>query len=711
MTGAGLHFATLRQPDPTTPDSTPRALTPAERQLIEEEEELLSAVRAALSARRAGRDDGAELEGRLRELRDDALELTAKDLPTVFQEMGLVRAVMERSRGGAPPDPAAPYFAHLRLREGREVRDYCLGRATFFEREKGVRVVDWRAAPVAGIFYRYRDGEEYEEPFPGRVARGVVEARRVVVIDRGRLVRITTGSTALERGPGGWKRASVSGARLGGGAGTAARAGVLGVGIGARDRAASVEVTALLDREQWEAVSAPASEPLLVLGSAGSGKTTVALHRLARIAAADPRRYPASRIQVVVPEPGLARLATRLLAPLGLDKVAVRTLDEWARAAFQSTFGVPPPRLCAEPPALVSRLKRHPALHRALTARARPAGAVTLRALRRDLGDLLVDPEFAARVVASAAGDLPTTAIDELVRHTRLQLVEPMGLAGIDPERLATIDGLAVDEDTPESLAGTLDAEDLPLLVFLATLRGGPGARRLSHLVVDEAEDVSLVELAVLGSQLDGKRSVTVAGDEAQQTFTSYAGWPEALEAVGAPDAATVRLATTYRCPAPVAALAHEILGPLAPPEPPRAGREGSPVVRFDFPGEAHAQLFLSGAIRELLEREPEASLAVVASSPETARAFHQLLSDLPEARLALDGRFTFRPGVDVTDVASVKGLEFDYVVIPDASARAYPDEPEARRRLHVAVTRAAHQLWIAAVGTPSPLLSSLRPA
>ena len=61
-----------------------------------------------------------------------------------------------------------------------------------------------------------------------------------------------------------------------------------------------------------------------------------------------------------------------------------------------------------------------------------------------------------------------------------------------------------------------------------------------------------------------------------------------------------------------------------------------------------------------------------------------------------------------MTDVASVKGLEFDYVLVPDAGARAYPDEPEARRRLHVAVTRAAHQLWIASTGTPSPLLASL---
>jgi DNA helicase IV len=100
--------------------------------------------------------------------------------------------------------------------------------------------------------------------------------------------------------------------------------------------------------------------------------------------------------------------------------------------------------------------------------------------------------------------------------------------------------------------------------------------------------------------------------------------------------------------------------------------------------------------------------VAVVCATSETARAFHRLLGDLPEARLVLDGDFSFKPGCDVTDVAAVKGLEFDYVVVPDAGVRAYPDEPEARRRLHVAVTRAAHQLWIATTGTPSPLLASL---
>jgi DNA helicase IV len=481
-----------------------------------------------------------------------------------------------------------------------------------------------------------------------------------------------------------------------------------------RGRGAAPEVTALLDREQFEAVNAPPGEPLLVLGSAGSGKTTVALHRLARIAFEEPKRFPAARMQVVVPETGLARLAARLLEPLGLGKVPVRTLDAWSRGAFQAAFGVPPPRLCPETPALVSRMKRHPALHAALRRRPRVADRKpSLGHLRRELGDLLLDRAFLEGVVAAARGDLPVTVVDEVLRHTRLQLAPPADdeLRGVDPSARETLDGRPVSEGTPESLAGTLDPEDLPLLLFLAAVRGGIHGKKLAHLVVDEAEDVSLFELFVLGRALGGSRSVTVAGDEAQQTFTSYAGWPEALAALGVREAATCRLETTYRCPRPIADLAHAVLGPLAPAHPPRAGRDGAPVVRFDFPTEAHAHLFLVGAVRDLLEREPEASVGVVANAPGTARSFHRLMADLPEARLALDGRFTFRPGVDVTDVDSVKGLEFDYVIVPDASARNYPATDEARRRLHVAVTRAAHQLWIAAVGTPSPLLAALRPS
>jgi DNA helicase IV len=63
---------------------------------------------------------------------------------------------------------------------------------------------------------------------------------------------------------------------------------------------------------------------------------------------------------------------------------------------------------------------------------------------------------------------------------------------------------------------------------------------------------------------------------------------------------------------------------------------------------------------------------------------------------------------VDVTDVENVKGLEFDYVILPDVTARAYPTNEEARRRLHVAITRASHQLWVVSSGVRSPLVTEV---
>ena len=52
-----------------------------------------------------------------------------------------------------------------------------------------------------------------------------------------------------------------------------------------------------------------------------------------------------------------------------------------------------------------------------------------------------------------------------------------------------------------------------------------------------------------------------------------------------------------------------------------------------------------------------------------------------------------------------MKGLEFDYVVVLDPTAQNFPDVLESRHLLHIALTRAAHQLWLTCAGTPSKLL------
>jgi hypothetical protein len=679
-----------------------------------------AAVREELQRAQQRLRSAADNEASLRELRDAAAEAREDDLPQLFAELAVRQKLRELPHGPALPDPANPYFAHLQLREERGTRDYLLGQGTLFAPERGLRIVDWRSSPVAKIFYRYREGDEYEETFPGRDAVGTVMLRRIVVIENGELTRLLGGAVLLERDTAGrWKRIESELSFAGGGAGSAVRAGTLEVdrataqpkrlGVGARPRSGR-DITALLDPEQFAAVSAPPETPLLVLGSAGSGKTTVALHRLARLAAQDPKRFPLESTGVLVPEEGLARLSRRLLEPLGVGEAQVLTLDEWALGRARHLFGGDLPPVVDGAPGVVASLKRHPATFRALKAefaKRRPKHP-TLRALKRRLLELLSDRDFLSRVVADAAGTLSRAAIDETRSHAVLQLRISMDreLLGItDESRKLGVDGHELFEGTPDEFAGALDVEDVPILLCLYGWCSPADDTHLRQLVIDEAEDVALFELAVLRRGLVAGAAVTLAGDEAQQTTSCFAGWEAALHTLGLAQAETCRLTTSYRCPRPVSELAQRVLGPLAPASPPGTAREGAPVGYFRFPDGPSAELFAVNAVRELLEREPQASVAVLARDAEAARRFYTLVEDHPAARLVERGDFSFDPGLDVTLVDAAKGLEFDYVVVPDATAAAYPATDEARRRLHMAMTRASHQLWLIAAGSPTTLL------
>nr|MCU0699389.1 ATP-binding domain-containing protein [Myxococcaceae bacterium] len=122
------------------------------------------------------------------------------------------------------------------------------------------------------------------------------------------------------------------------------------------------------------------------------------------------------------------------------------------------------------------------------------------------------------------------------------------------------------------------------------------------------------------------------------------------------------------------------------------------------FAAPFHLSVWLSDSLRALVGDDASASIAVVCRTPEAARRVRQRLRGL-ETTLALEGDFPFRPGVIVTCVQEVKGLEFDVVVLPDAAASTWPSTADARRGLYTAMTRASHRLVLAWAGAKSPLL------
>jgi superfamily I DNA/RNA helicase len=474
-------------------------------------------------------------------------------------------------------------------------------------------------------------------------------------------------------------------------------------------RAAPSLIDVTLDPSQRAAVERPAGDALLVLGEAGHGKTTVALHRLAHLWRSSP--VP-PRCAVVVPTEGLARMLQPLLRRLGVD-VEAQTYDRWAsrqaRRAFRRL-----PRESESTPASVMRLKRHPGVRSAIEEMAmrepgrvdddpeaptpRRSGYVS----RGDLQHLFGDRLLLERV--ARAGGIPARAVLDTLERTRIQFsptAEQEWAHVTDRERLVAVDRRALDEGTASEAATSVDVEDYAVLFELDALRasraGRPATVRPTYdmILLDEAQELAPLELALLGRTLKPGGTLVVAGDANQQIdeTSTFLGWPSVMRELGRADHEAVTLGIGYRCPPDVVRLAQGILA--------GARGEGARVQAFD--GQSSLDEWLARGVRHVQRHDRRASVAILCRSPLTARRITAMLQEREcPARLVFDGRFLPR-GVQVTTVEEVKGLEFDFVLVPDAGAGEYPATQAARRALYVAVTRARHQVALACVGDRSP--------
>jgi DNA helicase-2/ATP-dependent DNA helicase PcrA len=209
-------------------------------------------------------------------------------------------------------------------------------------------------------------------------------------------------------------------------------------------------------------------------------------------------------------------------------------------------------------------------------------------------------------------------------------------------------------------------------------------------------------------------QSITLAGDVAQRLLLNngFSTWRGVLSELGLSHVEVEPLRISYRSTEPILDFSRAVLGKLAEDDAPTATRGGAPVELFRFSHTGDAVGYLSESLRGLVQEEPLASVAVIARYPEQADLYYGGLSkaETPHLRRIADQDFPYRPGIDVTDIRQVKGLEFDYVVLVEVNEATYPEEDEARHLLHIGATRAAHQLWLLSSEKASLLLpASLR--
>ena len=360
-------------------------LSAEQTKVLEEEQLLLLQVKQGLiilaAEDKKNNLSNLQLEGII-ELRDSLAETLPEDVPAVMAQMErmvLLHSQQDSHNPSTGYNLDTPYFAHIVLSENNRVRNLLIGNQNCFSTHLPCPIVDWKNAPISKIFYRYREGDEYVEDIGERELEGELIKRRMLLIENGNLMRINWPGGILEDlspeqgGSNNWRLVSQKTPRLESGHGkTLEEIKVTGKSSlnagGKTDLSFSGyrvdkhlrQITALVDPQQFEIITHSDYGIILIQGGAGSGKTTVALHRLAYLMTKKPQYFKPKTVLPIVFGHALANYMSRVLPALGVKGVVPQIYHKWISGLRQRILPDLPGNYAENTPMDVIELKRHP---------------------------------------------------------------------------------------------------------------------------------------------------------------------------------------------------------------------------------------------------------------------------------------------------------------------------------------------------------------
>ncbi|PZM64083.1 RNA polymerase recycling motor HelD [Paenibacillus dendritiformis] len=270
------------------------------------------------------------------------------------------------------------------------------------------------------------------------------------------------------------------------------------------------------------------------------------------------------------------------------------------------------------------------------------------------------------------------------------------------PERWADICALTAERMN----RGEMAVEDAtPYLYLNECLEGFHTNTSIRHVFVDEGQDYGVFQLHFL-KRLFPRARFTVLGDEDQAIYPHAEGaaavpLPALAEVFPAEETESFQLTRSYRSTRPIMELARRII-----PGGERIDtfeREGPAPTLTGMQDREELNARVAARMRELLAAGHR-NVALLCTTAQESREAYEALRDLMPLRLVHQETVTFEAGALVIPSYLAKGVEFDAVVLYNASDEGYGRESE-RKLLYVACTRAMHELHIYYMGRPSPWL------
>ncbi|HSC90678.1 MAG TPA: AAA family ATPase [Gaiellaceae bacterium] len=494
------------------------------------------------------------------------------------------------------------------------------------------------------------------------------------------------------------------------------------------------DIVATIQADQYRLITADPKGALVVQGGPGTGKTAVGLHRASWLLYTHRRELGRRGVLVVGPNPTFMDYVSHVLPSLGEDAVEQRAVGELldgvgatreeatdvarlkgdlrlaevvSRAVERALVRAPEPLVLTVDGAIVSVEEPDVAalLEEAL------ASADGLQPAKERFRSLLLRRFYAryARRLGGEAylgfdeleavlrrGGFLTRYLDRVLRLpkpdalVRRLLTSPTALADAGEGVLEPAELRLLLQDRPRRAAELeWSVHDLPLLDEARALVEGP-PRRSGHVIVDEAQDLSPMQLRMVARR--AAHGLTILGDVAQGTGpVAYAGWDElAAHLPAGVDVRVEELRHAYRVPAEIMELSLPLLDLIAPRvERPLAYRTGAAPPRGR---RVEAGALLAEALREAgALAEQDGLIAVIAPA--------SLAAEAPAAD-AFD-----ETSIPVLTARSAKGLEFDHVVVVEPAAIVEEAGEQGLRELYVALTRPTRTLVVVhARPLPAPL-------
>ena len=574
---------------------------------------------------------------------------------------------------------------------------FYIGIGNFAERPGELPLIyDWRS-PVSGLFYDFDRGPA-SYLAPGGEMTGEICSKWQYKIRDGKMIYGFESDVKIDDD-------------------------ILKAELGSNGEVQLKNIIRTIQKEQNAIIRNTKDRILVIQGAAGSGKTSVALHRIAYLLYHDRQNLKSSNILILSPNGVFSDYISHILPELGEENIQEMSFDLFAYRKLQDTAAD-----CEDRCDQIEREMRDPKAAERFALKQSQAFVDQMEGFALELEDELMnfsDVSYKSFVKSESEiitlfydkfADIPLLSRMDAVAETFIDEIETLLNRDLpEEERIPLIEKFRKMYETMDFYVlynrflkkegyqtlprrplekRKLRYEDVYPVLYLKYRLSRQERSNIKHLVIDEMQDYSRLQYLIIRRMFSCK--MTILGDRAQTMADQQQDVLQFLPGIFGKDLRRIEMRKSYRNTVEIASYAANLIGVT---DLELFERHGMPVLERDVSD-------LEAALREAVdtlfpdEKTYETAAVIVPDEKTAERAYLILREILAEKDFDCGKRLSwlnrdsssFKKGLTVTTFYLAKGLEFDQVV------SIFPKDEKREMMMqaqYIAATRALHELRV----------------